>query len=81
MIMSGKISCKQAVHFISKKEEGKLAASQRFALWCHLNGCSLCRIFSVQNRLIRRAISQQETRALDPAEKDAIIKSVLESTR
>lgn len=77
--MSAKITCKQAVHYISKKEEAKLSAVQRFALWRHLTECSLCRIFSVQNKIIKKALAQRETKDLTPAEKEAIIKSVLES--
>lgn len=46
------ISCKQAVDFISKREEGKLSASQRFALWQHLAICRFCRAFNRQNRLL-----------------------------
>ena len=46
------ISCKQAVDFISKREEGKLSASQRFALWQHLAICRFCRAFNKQNKLL-----------------------------
>ena len=78
-VMSGKISCKKAVDYVSRKEEGKLSSGQRFALWRHLKECSLCRIFSVQNAIIGKAIAQHETKELTPAEKAGIIKSVLES--
>ena len=78
--MGGNISCKKAVDYVSKKEEGKLSSGQRFALWRHLKECSLCRIFSVQNTIIGKAIAQTETKELTLAEKAAIIKSVLEST-
>lgn len=78
-VMSRKISCKQAVDFISKKEEGRLTASQRFSLWRHLAGCSLCRIFSVQNRIIGEAVKQSEARDLSPIEKEALVKAVLQS--
>ena len=79
--MSGKISCKQAVDYLSKKEEGKLSAKQRFLLWRHLAVCNLCRIFSVQNKIISRAMAQRETRDLTLEEKEAIIKTALESGR
>jgi hypothetical protein len=75
--MPVKISCKQAVDYISKKEERKLSATQRFALWRHLQGCSLCRIFSVQNRVIAQAMGNSPTRDLTAAEKEAIIQSIL----
>jgi predicted anti-sigma-YlaC factor YlaD len=50
--MSNKITCKQAVDYISKKEESKLNASQRFRLWKHLGECVLCRRFSSQNNVM-----------------------------
>jgi predicted metal-binding protein len=77
--MSVKISCKQAVNFISKKEEGKISSGQRFALWHHLGECSLCRVFSVQNKIIGQAMVRQETRDLTISEKEAIIKAVLQT--
>ena len=80
-VMSRKISCKQAVDYISKKEEGKLSAGQRFSLWRHLAVCSLCRIFSVQNRIIGKAMARGEIGTLSPGEKEAIVKTVLRSER
>jgi predicted metal-binding protein len=77
--MSGKISCKRAVNFISKKEEGKLSSGQRFALWRHLGECSLCRIFSVQNKIIGQAMMQQQTRELTIPEKEVMVKAVLQT--
>jgi hypothetical protein len=80
-VMSRKISCKQAVDLISKKEEGKLSSAQRFALWRHLAGCSLCRIFSVQNKIMGAAMSREEGQGLTSQEKEAIIKAVLKTER
>jgi hypothetical protein len=76
-VMRGQISCKQAVNLISRKEEGKLSAVQRFKLWRHLVACSLCRIFSVQNKIIQEAIKHQPTIPLASEEKERIIKTVL----
>lgn len=76
-VMSSKISCKQAVDYISKKEEAKLSAAQRFALWKHLGECSLCRTFSVQNKIIIKAMKQEQGRSLSPTEKEALLKAVL----
>ena len=76
-VMSSKISCKQAVDYISKKEEGKLSASQRVALYRHLSECGLCETFSVQNKIISKAMTQEEHRELNASEKEAIIKAVL----
>lgn len=77
------ITCKKAVDYISLKEEGRLSARQRFALWRHLTGCSLCRIFSVQNKIIGKAMAMtDETQgALTEAEKEALIKNVLRQDR
>ncbi|TAH09833.1 MAG: hypothetical protein EAZ12_05720 [Sphingobacteriia bacterium] len=46
------ISCKTAVDYISKKEEGKLSLFQRFQLWRHLAICYLCKRFEQQNKII-----------------------------
>ena len=71
------ISCKKAVDYISKKEEKKLSAGQRFALWRHLKACSLCHTFNAQNKIIRKAIGQQPDKTLTPAEKEAIINTAI----
>jgi hypothetical protein len=77
--MSVKITCKQAVDYISKKEEGRLSGTQRFALWRHLAICSLCRIFSVQNKIITKALSHpgNETASLTMEDKEAMLKEIL----
>jgi predicted anti-sigma-YlaC factor YlaD len=72
-----KITCKQAVDYISKKEEGKLSATQRFGLWRHLAICSLCRMFSAQNKIIARAMAAEPESGLTAGEKEAMIKSIL----
>jgi predicted anti-sigma-YlaC factor YlaD len=80
--MSSMITCRQAVNYISKKEEGRLSATQRFALWRHLGECSLCRTFSAQNKIIIQAFTQPlaGTAQLTQEEKDAIIKTVLQQS-
>ena len=77
--MSMKITCKQAVHYISKKEEGKLSAVQRFALWRHLAICSLCKIFSQQNKAIAQATKESDDSgaALRPEDKEEMMKNIL----
>jgi hypothetical protein len=77
--MSLKITCKQAVDYISKKEEGKISGTQRFALWRHLAICSLCRIFSVQNKVIGKAMAGIEDKSvvLTAEQKEAMIKDIL----
>jgi hypothetical protein len=76
-MMSSNITCKQAVDFISKKEERKLSPAQRFRLWKHLAACSLCRTFLAQNKVITHAFKQDEHAAasLSAAQKEEIIKS------
>lgn len=73
------ITCKQAVDYISKREESKLSASQRFGLWCHLLTCSLCRLFARQNKMIIKALKQQQEddRHLSPEEKQKMIDDIL----
>lgn len=77
--MSKKITCKLAVDLISKKEESKLTAIQRFSLYRHLGECSLCRIFSVQNKIIAKAIQHNDSEDLSVAEKESIIQKVIKS--
>ncbi len=70
------ITCKQAVDYISKKEEGKLSAQKRFNLWRHLVVCSLCRSFHQQNKSLTKwlAGSKKATKeTLTPGEKEEII--------
>jgi hypothetical protein len=73
------ISCKEAVGFLLKNEEGKLSLLQRLSLWRHLVICNLCRIFSVQNRLMNDAMHQRRSNhsTLSGEEKENIIRNVL----
>jgi hypothetical protein len=77
--MKFNITCKQAVDYISKKEEGKLSAGQRFGLWCHLLTCSLCRLFAKQNKMIIKAFKgqQEDVKQLSPEEKQKMIDTIL----
>lgn len=74
------ISCKEAVHLILKREEGKLSLSARISLWRHFAICSLCKIFAAQNKMINASIKEQakETGKLSAEEKEAIIQNILE---
>jgi hypothetical protein len=75
------ITCKQAVDYISKKEEGRLSATMRFQLWKHLAICSLCRLFSAQNKTMINAMGHEHdsTESLSIQEKEKIVHSVLEA--
>ncbi len=79
--MSTSITCKKAVDYISKKEEGLLTAGMRFQLWRHLMICSLCRIFATQNQIIIKAFNKEpETpKRLNPEEKGQMIRAAFES--
>lgn len=81
--MNSSITCKQAVDYISKKEENKLSPAQRFRLWKHLGACSLCRIFSSQNKVIIQAFKQNENIAasLTDTERGEIITAVLDEQK
>ena len=71
------ISCKQAVDFISKKEEGRLALNQRIDLRGHLAICHFCRAFDRQNRLLSSVFHKRPDSVdvtLKAEEKQAIIK-------
>lgn len=74
-----KITCRQAVDYISKKEEGKLSATQRFALWRHLAICSLCRMFSAQNKMMIKAMQHQDDNnaQLTPEEKESMVSNIM----
>ena len=77
------ITCKQAVDYISKKEEGKLSPLQKIQLWRHLAICSLCRIFSEQNKLFAKIAGKSilEKKVLSENDKEIIIDEVLGSSR
>ena len=71
------ITCKEAVDFISKKEEGKLSFRQRLQLRYHLFVCSLCRLFYKQNKNMIRALKNDkpvQTLTMAQSDKDALIK-------
>jgi hypothetical protein len=73
------ISCKEAVNFMLRKEEGKLSFWDRMCLWQHLVICSLCRIFLKQNDLMSNNVkgSKETKYHLSEDEKQRIIRNVL----
>ncbi len=70
------ITCKQATDYISKKEEGKVTLLQRYQLWRHFAVCSLCKLFSKQNKLLVSSLKHTTAQgeALTTNEKATIIK-------
>jgi hypothetical protein len=77
------ITCKEAVEFILRKEERKLSIIQRIKLWRHLTICSLCRIFSLQNKVMNEAMKHRRDKQviLSAEEKEKIIRNVLDERR
>ncbi len=74
------ITCKEAVDYISKKEEKKLTILQNVKLKYHLAICSLCKIFSIQNEIITKALSGYDSPQdyyLTKEKKEEIIEAVL----
>jgi hypothetical protein len=69
------ISCKQATSFIAQQEEQGLTIKQRLQLWRHLAGCSLCRLFSKQNKWMNQWLGSpvQPDSQLAGNEKQAIV--------
>lgn len=72
------ITCKQAVDYISKREEGRLSSAQRFRLWQHLAICRFCRLFNRQNALLGSLLKRRPVGASsdEPLNKDAIIEAL-----
>lgn len=78
------ISCKEAVDFILKKEEGKLSFSQHLKLWYHLWICPLCRYFLDQSKVINKLVARQsknQEHRLTKDEKEGIIHHVLDRSK
>jgi hypothetical protein len=76
------ITCKQAIDYISKKEEGKLSPWKRIRLWQHLAVCDLCSRFLAQNKLLAKYFSdqhQKQLHQLPEIKKQEIIKRILDN--
>jgi hypothetical protein len=73
------ISCKEAVDFMLKKEEGKLSLWNQVKLWQHMMICTLCAIFYKQNKLINNTakLSKESPYQLTADDKETIIRNVL----
>jgi hypothetical protein len=75
------ISCKKAIDFISKKEEGKLTLMQQLQLWQHFLICRLCKLFYKQNKVILSSLSLENINkgdSLSETDKKSIIRSMEE---
>lgn len=49
-------NCKHATYLIEKRQHRSLSIKERIQLVIHLSGCSVCRLFQQQSRLINRMI-------------------------
>jgi hypothetical protein len=70
-------NCRQATLLIEKKQLTKLSIPERISLRIHLTGCSVCRLYEVQSRLINNMIDNifknpdiSDTRLDDDFKKD-----------
>jgi hypothetical protein len=50
------ITCREASHILSKREDEPLNAKERMLLWIHLCICDACRHVAQQFALLRRAM-------------------------
>ncbi len=76
------ITCKQAVDYISKKEEAKLTLRQSVQLKYHLAICRFCKSFERQNKLLASVFKRRSAATLDNSktvDKKAIIKALEEA--
>jgi hypothetical protein len=72
------ISCKQATRYMTEQEERGLTVKQRLQLWRHLASCSLCRLFSQQNKWMNQWLGNPPPPAspLTGHEKQAIVEAM-----
>ena len=75
--MKKNITCKQAVDFISKAEEGRISLMERVQLKWHMVTCYLCRYFRQQNNIMTTALKKEagnkSTERLTDEEKSRLI--------
>lgn len=64
-------NCREATYLIEKRQQARLSIKERVHLLIHLSGCSVCRQFQKQSKLINRMVkglfkdSAGEQRSLD----------------
>jgi len=51
-------NCKQATFLIEKRTLGKITFRESFELRVHLIGCSFCRIYKKQSRMINEMVQE-----------------------
>ena len=51
-------NCREATYIIEKRQHVRLSIKERIHLLIHLSGCSVCRLFQQQSRMINRAVKR-----------------------
>lgn len=49
-------NCREATYLIEKRQHVRLTIKERVHLVIHLSGCSVCRLFQRQSRMINRVV-------------------------
>jgi len=49
-------NCREATYLIEKRQHVRLTIKERVHLLIHLSGCSVCRLFQRQSRMINRIV-------------------------
>lgn len=73
MLRNIRYNCKEATFLIERKLVDKLTLREKAHLRIHLYGCSICKVFDKQSKLINKMVKQLLTnndRALDDAFKN-----------
>ncbi|HTI92436.1 MAG TPA: hypothetical protein VL727_17700 [Puia sp.] len=71
-------NCRHATYLIEKRQHTALTLKERLHLVIHLSGCSVCRLFQRQSRMINRLVrglfhaTGEQERKLDDAFKDEL---------
>ena len=80
-------NCRHATYLIEKKQHTPLTIKERVHLLIHLSGCSVCRLFQQQSRMISRVARQLfqrsagETHSLDDGFKQQMQERINEKLR
>ena len=76
------IHCKQAVDFVSKREELKLSRMEVMQLRLHLFICAGCRRFVKQNEYVVKAMKRygekQDGKGLTDGDRDRMVRGMVE---
>jgi hypothetical protein len=72
-------NCKKATYLIDKKEMDGISLREHIELRIHLIGCSFCRIYGKQSRMINKMVRELFRSAMQPGAKlDDDFKKVLQ---